>query len=372
MSATDPFALAQGQGGSLEGSWPPGDLESAATCPACGSPARSRLHGGLKDWTFHCAPGEWSLWRCAACASAYLDPRPTEASIGRAYSSYYTHGAAAAPAGYGSLGALRRWRRQLANGYVAWRYGLGAQEPASRIGVLAALVVPPLKAQLDYKYRNLPGPRATDGALLDVGCGDGNFLALAAASGWKTLGVDFDQAAVARARERGLAVLAGGIEVLAERRDEFNVITMSHVIEHAHDPLSMLEACHRLLKPGGYLWIETPNIDSYSHERFGRFWRGLEAPRHLVLFNDGSLRRILTRAGFVAVERLRRPSAFRSLYLSSQAIQSTVEGKRPAPTARLKIEAAVSTLRAIARPHRREHLTMIARKPAADPAGTRQ
>ncbi len=157
-------------------------------------------------------------------------------------------------------------------------------------------------------------------------------------------------------------MLEGGIEVLAERRDEFDVITISHVIEHAHDPLSILKASYRLLKPGGCLWIETPNIQSYSHARFGRFWRGLEPPRHLTIFNDDSLRTSLSRAGFVAVERPHRPSAFRNLYLSSHAIQLAVVGKGKTPYAALRMEAAVTTICAIALPHRREHPTMIARK----------
>jgi 2-polyprenyl-3-methyl-5-hydroxy-6-metoxy-1,4-benzoquinol methylase len=372
VSGPDSLLLAQGQESVTDKVWPNTDLEFVETCPVCGCPVRTRLHGGLKDWTFRCAPGEWSLWTCAACESGYLDPRPSQASVGRAYASYYTHSAQVAPCDYESLSALRRLRRVLANGYVAWRYGHSTPEPASKLGVVAALFLPSLKTNLDYKYRNLPRPSALKSALLDVGCGDGNFLQLAAASGWQTLGVDFDGAAVARARERGLVVLEGGVEALTSRHDEFDVITMSHVIEHAHDPLYMLEACYRLLKPGGCLWIETPNILSYSHARFGRFWRGLEAPRHLVMFNDESLRSIISRAGFVAVEPLRRPSAFRSLYFSSQTIQSAVVGKCLVPSVWLKIEAAVSTLRAIAMPHRREHLTMIARKPICNPAGTKQ
>jgi 2-polyprenyl-3-methyl-5-hydroxy-6-metoxy-1,4-benzoquinol methylase len=301
--------------------------------------------------------------------SGYLNPRPTRTSVGRAYSNYYTHLTSDAPPDYESLSELRRWRRILANGYVNWRYGLQTKERISKFGVLAALLIPPFRLKLDYKYRNLTRPSTADSFLLDIGCGEGNFLKQAANSGWKTLGIDVDGIAIARARQRGLAVLEGGIEALTGRHDEFDVITMSHVIEHVHDPLTMLEASYRLLKPGGRLWIETPNIDSYSHARFGRFWRGLEAPRHLVIFNENSLRGALKHAGFIAIENLRRPSAFRNLYFSSQAIQSAVVGERHMPSRRLKIEAAVATLCSIAKPLRREHLTMSARKPLDDSTG---
>jgi 2-polyprenyl-3-methyl-5-hydroxy-6-metoxy-1,4-benzoquinol methylase len=342
--------------------WPAADLESVKNCPVCGSEKRSSLHDGLKDWTFHAAPGAWSMWRCTQCACAFLDPRPTTASIASAYRNYYTHQQACGQASYAALGTLRKLRRRCVNGYATWRFGLKSDEPRSALGIVAALAVPFFKRQIDHKYRNLPGRGAPGRSLLDVGCGDGSFLALAEACGWKPLGIDADMEAVARARLCGISVLPGSIEVLDGREEEFDVITLNHVIEHMHDPVSVIETCHRLLKPGGQLWIETPNVDSYSHARFGKFWRGLEAPRHLVLFCENSLHRLLGRVGFVAVERVRRPSAFHSLYNSSLAIQIGVEGTPPVRPVFPRLEATLSTLRALARPQYREHLTTIARK----------
>src|SRR3954451_11454477 len=71
--------------------WPAGGLEAQSTCPACGSHDREPLHSDLRDRVFGAAPGDWSLVRCLACGSAYLDPRPTRDTIGIAYSSYFTH-----------------------------------------------------------------------------------------------------------------------------------------------------------------------------------------------------------------------------------------------------------------------------------------
>jgi hypothetical protein len=53
-----------------------------------------------------------------------------------------------------------------------------------------------------------------------------------------------------------------------------------------------------LLKPGGYFWIDTPNIDSHGHSEFGSDWRGLEPPRHLQLLSWELLRTMLDEAGF--------------------------------------------------------------------------
>jgi hypothetical protein len=74
----------------------------------------------------------------------------------------------------------------------------------------------------------------------------------------------------------------------------------------------MLAHVRALLAPGGRLWLETPNIDSYGYREFGPHWRGLEAPRHLVMFGPRSLEIALRRAGFAAVTVL--PPTDPSLY----------------------------------------------------------
>ena len=71
--------------------WPPDDLETLAACEVCGGTDRPVWLQGLADRIFGVAPGRWQLRRCAGCGVAALDPRPTEASIGRAYARYYTH-----------------------------------------------------------------------------------------------------------------------------------------------------------------------------------------------------------------------------------------------------------------------------------------
>lgn len=77
----------------LPGEWPAEDLEYLNQCPLCGSPERTQLHDSLRDKVFFSAPGIWALWQCKSCRVGYLDPRPVPSAIGRAYGSYYTHGA---------------------------------------------------------------------------------------------------------------------------------------------------------------------------------------------------------------------------------------------------------------------------------------
>jgi SAM-dependent methyltransferase len=73
---------------------------------------------------------------------------------------------------------------------------------------------------------------------------------------------------------------------------------MSHVIEHVHDPVATLRSCYDLLVPGGVLYIDTPNIDALGLKNYGRLWPGLDAPRHLVLFNVSGLKQLLRTTRF--------------------------------------------------------------------------
>lgn len=135
------------------------------------------------------------------------------------------------------------------------------------------------------------------GTLLDVGCGNGQFIRRMRSLKWDVSGLDPDPAAVAYCLSQGLEVFQGSIlDVPANRR--YDVITLNHVIEHVQDPVSLLLECKRRLVPGtGRLMIMTPNLNSLGHRWFGRYWRGLETPRHLLLFSIPSLRKFVLRAG---------------------------------------------------------------------------
>ena len=282
--------------------WPADGLETLGACPDCAAQQRSLLHDGLTDLAFGCAPGRWTLWRCTDCGSAYLDPRPDAAHIGLAYSAYYTH---AGNALGGEARGLKPWaRKALANAYVNARFG-GSQTPALPFGAAVLQALPAQRLALDYRYRHIRRLPKAGGRLLDVGCGNGNFLRLAQAIGWQAEGVEPDPSAVAAARASGLDVRQGGIELLEGISAAYDQLTLSHVIEHVHDPLALLNACCRLLKPGGMLYLETPNIDANGHSRFGAAWRGLEVPRHLLLFSHRALHGMLARAGFDRSEDLR-------------------------------------------------------------------
>lgn len=340
--------------------WPSEGLEHVEHCPVCNAVERLLLYDDLQDRIFFCAPGSWRLYGCRSCGSAYLDPRPTPAAIGLAYGTYFTH-AENPSEKFEHLNWFRRIRRMLANGYRNHRFGTNFQ-PANRLGVVVAKLLARQRGVIDAELRHIP--RGSPGMrLLDVGCGNGEFLVRARAKGWDVVGVDPDPKAVEVACSRDLDVRQGGVETLDPGRERFDGITLSHVIEHVHDPLTVLRMCHTLLKPGGWIWLETPNLDALGRQRYQANWRGIEPPRHLVLFTRISLAQTLQLTGFHAIQDQPYRPLCSNIFAASEAI---ARSENPWGTTHLSKEGRRAVKNAERKAHNdprlREFITLIAWK----------
>lgn len=278
--------------------WPTSDLEALATCEVCGGTDRPVWLQGLADRIFGVAPGLWQLRRCARCGVVALDPRPTEASIGRAYERYYTHDEA--PDRHFLVPGDRPdlpLKRALHADYLNHTYGhrLAPALPGGRwlLGASASR-----RARAGHTIRHLPAPTRPGARLLDLGCGNGSFLRVAHALGFQAEGLEIDEASGRLARQSGFAVFAGPLSAADYPPASFEHILLNHVIEHLHRPLQSLRLLRGWLRPGGRLWLQTPNLASRGAARFGVHWRGMEPPRHLTLFDGQSLCAALMAAGF--------------------------------------------------------------------------
>lgn len=276
--------------------WAAVDLEDVCTCPVCHSSEVSLLHDAVEDWAFHSAPGRWRYWQCGICQSLYLNPRPTPGSIERAYAAYYTH--AGPGSSLGIKGLKLRWK----NERLSARFGRNI-EPRLHLPSIFQPAVARRGGRIALPFGWEELAVMNPGRLMDVGCGSGATLVLAHQLGWNAQGIEMDSAAVTAASKAGLAVEEGGYEVLRDYPSVFDCITCSHVVEHVFDPVDMIAAMHLALKPGGRLLLATPNANSDVHRHFGRFWRGLEAPRHLVIFSEATLIALLRKQGFVVDSR---------------------------------------------------------------------
>ena len=146
-----------------------------------------------------------------------------------------------------------------------------------------------LKEYID-ELEQLPG-----GKILDIGCGPGWLLSHLGKE-WDKHGIEISKFASTHALKFG-QIHCGTLEDF-NNSDNFDVITMNHVIEHVSDPISIINKINSLLKSNGVLIIGTPDFDSAMARRYGNQYRMLHDSTHVSLFSVDSMHRFLRDHGF--------------------------------------------------------------------------
>ena len=140
---------------------------------------------------------------------------------------------------------------------------------------------------------------ASGGRLLEVGCGFGYFLEVAARAGFDVQGVDASPRAVAESSRRLPGRIFQGavseVPELEERR--FDVIFASHLIEHISEPLPFVRDLATRLEPGGHLVLVTPNVKSWLARISGSRWVSFKIPEHVVFYAPDTIGRLLRECG---------------------------------------------------------------------------
>lgn len=158
------------------------------------------------------------------------------------------------------------------------------------------------------------GYRATN-RWLDVGCGAGALLRAARRHGWDVTGTEVSSPAAQALRAEGLEILLGDLRELDVGRGRFDVVSLVEVLEHVPDPDEQLAACRELLRPGGVVYVTTPNGRGLSARLLRERWTVVAPPEHLQLYSPRGLREALRRSG-LSPERERAegmdPSAIRT------------------------------------------------------------
>lgn len=171
---------------------------------------------------------------------------------------------------------------------------------------------------------------ARRGRILDAGCASGLFLAGAADAGWEVTGIEPAEALFQRARAaldgRG-QVLPATLETAGLPEGYYDAITLWDVLEHVPDPLTVMKRCRALLKPGGHLFLNVPDLDSLAARLLGRRWPLLLA-EHLNYFNRESLRWCGEHAGLTWLRFGRRRVFFSVEYVAYRLSQHGIRGAR--------------------------------------------
>ena len=138
------------------------------------------------------------------------------------------------------------------------------------------------------------------GRLLDIGCATGTFLAgMKSKPTWELHGVEISEHAAHLARQQhSLNIVTGTLEDARFPNEFFDAISLWDVLEHLPDPSESLQEIYRILKKDGVLVIRVPNLNSWDAKIFKSSWAGLDAPRHLYVFQPESLSQLLDKTKF--------------------------------------------------------------------------
>ena len=139
--------------------------------------------------------------------------------------------------------------------------------------------------------------------LLDVGCALGLMLQEAKAANWDAIGVEPSEFAARYAAEHAVCpVFAGTLEQAGFESGSFDVVTLMDVIEHVPEPQHLLIEIHRILRPGGVVFLITPNFGSFFVHLYGRKAYGVGPSEHINCFKSGTLKKLLLNSGFERVK----------------------------------------------------------------------
>lgn len=249
------------------------EVLETCSCPVCGD---SQVSSGLDCGAFKFA-------RCVTCGHLYQNPRPRATDLINRYDEEYKDYEVENSANF--LDLMLKGLRDVKIAEV-------------ELELVADLAAGTADAAIDGDegFSRHRKPR-----FLDIGCATGALVEHFQVRGWEATGLEVCRpAAEYGIRNRGVRILVKDLQSAAFEEDHFDLIHSSHVLEHIPEPVDFLSEQFRVLRPGGYLAVTTPNTSSLQFRLFGARWRSAIAD-HVHLFSRPRLRNILRDIGFEVI-----------------------------------------------------------------------
>ena len=270
--------------------------EPVGSCPLCGK-SDSTVFLRLRD-QLHGTPGEFTYRRCDACCTVFQDPRVCSEDLARCYpADYYTHESESE----GEVDASSRFRELREILRCAVKVSVQRRPAPFWLKILGRVLSlsSRLRSRAFFDLADELIPRDPDRVrALEVGCGAGTLMVRLQRGGWNIEGVERDPVAVDVARPRTrCAIWEGDFFEIALPQRQYDLVVLSHVLEHVPDPIRALKRIKDLLAPDGRVVLFYPNPDSLGARTFGSGWFHWDPPRHLVLPTLRSLAMAAEQAG---------------------------------------------------------------------------
>lgn len=219
-------------------------------CPCCGSDQE-------KHSPFYKYP-LFSYVKCSVCGLVFQNPQPVFDDLSKRYDDEY--------------------------------FGYEIENEENFLSLM-------LKGLIDIGFKELDFSE-TGKSVLDIGCATGRLLYYLKQKGWETAGVEICSLAAEYGNEkRDVNISVKPLEENCFAGGSFSFIHASHLIEHLNKPAQFMDEIFRILKPGGYTALVTPNIDGFQSRLFKEKWRSA-IPDHMFLFSKKTLIKMAENSGF--------------------------------------------------------------------------
>lgn len=261
-------------------------------CVLCGKEGR-KFYTAMKDCRYR-VEGSFDFSYCPSCDFLWMNPMPTPEETRKFYEDYFTHDVRSYPKAFDGNSIVRSVKNFIHTRVLCGHYGYRnahKRHILCWVGHIAWFMPFVGRSAVYHLGPLLPRFDKIKGStVIDVGCGDGEYIEMLRDIGCDVLGVEPDPQACVVLKKKNIPFVESSIEDARLAENSANLITMRHVIEHLTDPLRTVNECFRVLKPGGVLVVRTPNSASLSHRYFKNAWYPIDTPRHLFLFSPKSMK----------------------------------------------------------------------------------